>query len=221
MQTISPLTWGARRRLHALSQFSMERHVFSPGRAPLSSVLCQHRHTGACHLVLEFFKPSHLHDHNSLPPIPAVDYMLPSTSTSLWLGWGRAELRQACLLGLFKARAVLFQGVALHLLTVGQLDTRGPQRRLQTRVGLHLLLSCLYAQRYVWVTHILWPPVKKPNRAVHFYCHNKTICLIQLYYKICDYDKKGVFWSDERVQSLDHLSRTIPTNYNKNDALFQ
>lgn len=48
------------------------------------------------------------------------------------------------LAGIVIARAVLFQGVAPHILAVGQLDTNVPHRQLQTGVGLHFLMFYLH-----------------------------------------------------------------------------
>lgn len=53
------------------------------------------------------------------------------------------------LVGTVNARAVLFQGLAHHTLIIGQLEMRGAQRQLQTRVGLYFITYHLHLQPHI------------------------------------------------------------------------
>lgn len=106
MQTISSLTWGGGRRLHFHnSQWSVT--------LLLSSFLCQHRHTGACHLAVEFFMPGAF-AWSQLAVTPSCARLnAAQRSEVIPLRQNRGEKRK--LVGTVNARAVLFQGLARYI----------------------------------------------------------------------------------------------------------
>ena len=135
MQTISLLTWGGRRRM-CFHNSPWSVMFFLP------SFLCQRRHTRACHLALEFFMPVHLHDHNPV-----------SLELCRGLRWGRAGARQVCLFGIVNARAVLFQGVALHSLAVGAIRHERLKKTTSNKSQFTFATHVVYTFAAVHLSH--------------------------------------------------------------------
>lgn len=69
------------------------------------------------------------------------------------------------LVGTVNARAVLFQGLAHHTVTIEQLEMSGTPRQLQKRVGLDFIMYYLLLQLHI--SYNQWHPVKlKPCCAI-------------------------------------------------------
>lgn len=107
MQTISLLTWGGRRRLHFHnSLWSVTLH--------LSSFLCQHRHTGACHLAVEFFMLGAF-AWSQLAVTPSCGRLNAAHCSEVLCHSSENRGEKCVLVGTVNARAVLFQGLACYI----------------------------------------------------------------------------------------------------------
>lgn len=116
MQTISSLTWGGGRRLHF-------RNSLWSVTLRLSSFLCQHRHTGACHLAVEFFMLGAF-AWSQLAVTPSCARLNAAQRSEVLCHSSGAEQRwkNARLLGLSMQELSCFKGWPVTFLTTGQYE---------------------------------------------------------------------------------------------------